>query len=75
MKHILIALILALTVQACKTESDAGPCVGLADEKDDGFVYELSYRNVFLAALFAETLIVPAVVIAKYLECPKEITK
>ena len=73
MKHILFALVLTLTAQACKTESATGPCVGLADEKDDGIKYELSYRNLWLALIFSETLIVPFVVITKQLECPVEV--
>lgn len=68
-KLILVTALLALT--SCTTRTSAGQCVGLADTKVPGLKYELSYWNIFMAALFSETIIIPIIVVAKHLECPR----
>lgn len=68
-KIILIASLLAL-LTGCTRSTQYGQCIGIADDKKPGFVYAVSYWNVFLAVIFSETLVVPVVVIAANLKCP-----
>lgn len=66
----LFVLSIMLVLMGCTTRTNHGVCVGVVDQKDPKLKYELSYKNIFLAVLFYETLIVPAVVALKQLECP-----
>jgi hypothetical protein len=45
-------------------------CVGIFEDRDDRVRYRVDKSNVFVAAVFVETLIVPAVVVADQLWCP-----
>ncbi len=66
----IFAMVAMLSMIGCTTETKSGSCVGILDLKTPGLKYELSYRNVFMGVIFSETIIVPAVVILKELECP-----
>ncbi len=71
MKKIFAAALLGLAMlSGCTTRTDAGPCVGVVDQKKPGVEYELSYWNLFVGIVFVETLVVPTVVVLKELECP-----
>lgn len=74
MKNTLTALMLvvALAASGCTTHTSGGECIGLADDKVAGVKYDLSYWNIFVAVMFSETIIVPVVVVAKELQCPRE---
>lgn len=70
MKRIaLLALILALV--GCTSRTEFGECVGIDDsERKPELVYKLSKWNLFLGALFIQTLVVPIVVAAEQTYCP-----
>lgn len=70
MKKTITMLALALGLGACTSETSLGPCIGAFDDGDPKFVYETSTKNVVLAVLFSETIVVPLVVIAKETKCP-----
>ena len=70
-KFIVIALIL-LFLSGCTTRTSFGECIGITDTPKPNLVYRLSYWNVFLAFIFSETIVVPAVVIFADLRCPVE---
>jgi len=69
MKKLLIVL-LVLLATGCTTRTQFGQCVGVLDDKDPTLLYDLDIGNVFIGFIFSETLIVPAVVVLKQLECP-----
>jgi hypothetical protein len=71
MKKLVVALLLVLMLSGCTTHNSKGDCIGLADEKVAGVKYDLSYWNLVLAFVFSETIVVPVVVLAKDLECPR----
>lgn len=70
MKTICLCLAL-LFATGCRTSNDNGVCVGVLDQKKPGVEYELSIRNVALAVIFSETIVIPVIVVAKLLECPR----
>lgn len=65
-----VALLLALCLTACASETDYGRCIGAFDEPEPGLVYEVSVRNVVLACVFFQTLFAPIIVVAKEVRCP-----
>ncbi len=73
MKKLLYAMII-FSMVGCTTHTEMGRCVGFMDEKKPGLTYDLSYWNLFVGLVFAETIIVPVVVAAKHLKCPTEKT-
>lgn len=72
MKKMAIVLAVLLVLTGCTRSNPRGQCVGVLDQKKPGVEYDISYWNMIIATIFVETLIVPAVVILKALECPKE---
>ena len=67
MKKFLIACLL---LSGCTQSTLHGPCVGVVDAKDPNLTYTLSYWNVAMGFIFSGTIIVPAIVVLKDLECP-----
>lgn len=66
-----IALVLAAWMTAaCTSETELGPCIGAFDDPTPGLVYKVSVWNLFLAGFFVETIVVPAIVVAKEVRCP-----
>lgn len=61
MKYLLIALM--ILVSGCTSETKHGKCIGLDDEKDPKLVYDISTKNVILAALFSELAFIPPIVV------------
>lgn len=72
MKLNALLLAIALAASGCTTRTSGGECIGIADERVPGVKYELSGWNLFLGILFIETIVVPVVVVADELMCPKE---
>lgn len=68
MKRLL--LVLALLCAACEQQRYGVPCVGVMDQKRPDVAYVYSTRNLLVGLVFSESIIVPAVVVAKGLECP-----
>lgn len=68
----LLALILATS--ACKTETDFGSCIGIGDTGNPEVVYRTSTRNLILAIIFSETIVVPAVIVFTNIRCPEALT-
>lgn len=73
MKTKFAALLMALVVSGCTCSNSKGKCIGLAsmDEKKPNVTYSYSGWNIFLAVVFSETLVVPAVVVLDNLKCPE----
>jgi hypothetical protein len=73
-RRVRLAVLAVLLVGAtgCATETPLGPCVGLLTEakRDSTLVYEYHTGNIIVAVVLSETLIVPAIIVAKHLECP-----
>lgn len=68
-----VASLLMLT--ACQENSvidgKTAPCVGIDyAQRNPDYQYCLSTRNVILAVIFSETIIVPAIVILEEAYCP-----
>lgn len=63
---------LAWLMAGCETSNNAGPCKGFKvfDDHEPGVAYELSVPNAILAAVFSETLVVPAVWATTVAFCP-----
>lgn len=72
MKLNALLLALALAVSGCTTRTSGGECIGIADDKVPGVQYKVSVWNVIVGLLFIETIVVPVVVVADELMCPKE---
>lgn len=72
MKRIACIAIVVSMLVGCTQRNAKGECVGLAEDKQSGVEYDISYLNVFLAFLLSETMVVPIVVGGWMLECPVE---
>jgi ABC-type uncharacterized transport system auxiliary subunit len=72
MKKLLLIAALMATLTGCTSSTQYGECVGLADEDsaDPKLKYDVSTKNVVLAVVFSETIVVPAVVILGEYKCP-----
>lgn len=78
MKKIIFFIIISLfsagvifvALKLCRDETQYGRCVGIDDAKNPNLVYDVSTRNVVLAVIFSETLVVPIVVVFDKLYCP-----
>ena len=60
----------ALATSACTSSTDYGQCIGVAEEANPSLEYGVSAKNVVLAVIFSETVVVPAVVIFSEVKCP-----
>lgn len=67
-----VLLSLLLCFSACSTSTDLGECIGVSDKENKKYEYEVNLKNVFLAIIFSETLIVPINVVGWNLKCPME---
>ena len=72
MKNYATAAILALTLtlSACTTHTEFGPCIGAFDDRDPKLTYKMSAWNVFLSVFFIQTIIVPVLVVTDNARCP-----
>lgn len=68
MKAILLSLM--ILASGCKSSTDLGPCVGVADEKNPALEYKLSIRNAFLGIFFFELILPPIFVLVDETYCP-----
>ena len=69
-KRTICLTIVALSVLACRTETEYGKCVGLNDQRDSTLVYRGSTRNIVIAVVFVETIFVPVIVALNEYACP-----
>jgi hypothetical protein len=67
-----LLVLAALFSVSCASSTEYGECVGVQedDRKDPALDYRLSGRNVALAVVFSETLVVPLVVVLAETLCP-----
>ncbi len=66
-----LALLFACTALAgCASRTDYGACIGAFDDPDPELKYATSARNVILAIVFSETLVVPAYIVLEETRCP-----
>lgn len=72
MRNLFLILTLSIMLTGCANRTDYGECIGVNGTKNSSLHYEYSIRNIFLAILFSETIIVPLIVIFDDLECPVE---
>lgn len=70
MKKLIALAALAITLTGCTTKTEYGECIGVLQDKKPDLEYKLSGWNTFLAVVFSETIIVPALVIANEHSCP-----
>lgn len=69
-KSLLAVLLLGVLLSGCRDSTQYGECIGLVNDKKPELVYEVSTRNVVMAVIFSETLMMPILVGAFYLYCP-----
>lgn len=71
MKKLTLSLLLALSLlTGCASRTPFGECIGINDEPSPKLVYKYSAQNIVVGALFAETVVVPALVIFTQIKCP-----
>ena len=70
MKKIIAIAAVALVLTGCTTKTEYGECIGVLQDKKPDLEYKLSGWNTFLAIIFSETIVVPALVIANEHLCP-----
>lgn len=70
----LIALIVLFVYGSCDSERRINgkvvQCSGVLRDKTPGYKYDVATKNIVYAVVFGQTLIVPALVVAKELQCP-----
>ena len=64
------AVLLAFALAACTSRTEHGECIGAFDDPDPRLVYRTSARNVAMAVIFVETVVVPIIVVATETRCP-----
>ena len=70
MKKILLIALAALFLTGCTESTQYGTCVGIADDKNPALIYKLDVWNTVLGIVFAETIIVPIIVLIDETFCP-----
>lgn len=72
MKYIVSIILAAVLIfsAACESETPAGECIGAFDDQDPTLNYRASGRNIVLAVIFSETIIIPILVVASEVKCP-----
>jgi len=55
---------------SCTSGTKYGTCIGAFEDEDPKLIYAASVKNIVLAVIFSETIIVPAVVIISKTACP-----
>jgi hypothetical protein len=70
MKKLLVSLALLTFVAGCRTETQYGECIGIADKQDPSLVYEVSIRNAIVSVFFFQTVIVPVLWLLDSVKCP-----
>ena len=55
---------------SCTERTVYGECVGLFEKGDPDLVYKINLNNVIVGFFFSETVIVPAIILWDYIECP-----
>lgn len=63
-------LFLSLFAAACRSETDFGECIGVADEGDPKLVYEASVYNAVLGVIFFEMVFPPIIWLLDDFKCP-----
>lgn len=67
---LLVLLVFSLVMSGCDTRTQYGECIGVLEDPDPSLVYSYDYGNILIGAIFSETLVVPAIVIADCYKCP-----
>jgi hypothetical protein len=65
-----IASLFVIAFTGCTVRNQYGPCIGINDKENPKYEYKYSTTNIIMAALFIESIVVPAVVIFDDLKCP-----
>ena len=73
MRKTVAIIALATVLGGCTTSTSYGECKGLANqaEKSPKLRYNVSVKNIFLAAIFSENLIWPILTGAFWVWCPE----
>lgn len=78
MKNILFAITLFLSSilsAGCETSTmvngQEAQCIGVFDDEDPEYNYGVSVLNLFSAVLFSASVVIPVVVAATVIKCPK----
>lgn len=69
MKKLIVILAFAL-LAGCTSQTEFGPCVGIADDKDPALIYKVSVWNAFLGIFFFELIVPPIIVLVDETFCP-----
>ena len=74
LRHFYLAGLLTLFIAGlpgCTGHTEYGECIGAFDDNDPHLVYAASGWNIFLAIVFSETILVPAIVVISEVKCPR----
>lgn len=75
MKKLMIVALLAVMLSACTEATEFGECIGVNGPEVPELVYEYDAWNIAMGVIFAETFIVPIVVVLDGLKCPVATTR
>jgi len=71
---LIVAAVCLLVFGSCDSERQINgktvKCSGLLREKTPGYTYDVATKNIAYGAVFFQTLVVPALVVVKELQCP-----
>jgi hypothetical protein len=70
MKQIALVLALVALLAGCTSKTEYGQCIGAFDDKRPELHYKASAKNIVMAIIFSETIIVPVVVAVDETMCP-----
>lgn len=66
----LVNILLIFFLTACTSSTEFGKCIGVDTIGKEELEYKISIKNSVIALLFAETIIVPIIVISDEIYCP-----
>lgn len=76
MKKFMMLAMVAVMLSACTEATEFGECIGLNSALEDPeLIYEYNAFNIAVGIIFAETIVVPIVVLVDQLKCPVATTR
>jgi predicted small secreted protein len=72
MKKLIALVLLVIMVAGCTFNTEHGSCIGIQEQENPKYRYQVPAWNVVAAVIFVETLFVPLVVLLSDFKCPME---
>lgn len=67
---VIVVLGALICTSGCSMRTEYGSCIGVIDDPAPHLEYHISVWNVFLAAVFSETFVIPAYIVLADIKCP-----